>query len=116
VCFSRPLERLVEKLSLGPHRPAFVRILGVVAENLVAQTDTGLVSQLREPLTALIGFATVGWGGNEAAKDEFLVAGHREVLDGQCLEGFQRRILVFVKDTNEALMDIKRQIDEETVG
>ena len=59
---------------------------------------------------------TVGRVGDEASKSEVLVAGNREVLDGEVEEVLLGAALALVHHLVDGLRDVERQVDEDAVS
>merc|ERR1712070_542220 len=110
------LEVLVEELPLGEAHPPLAGLVLAKGVHGLDETVAGLLPELGQVLTDLVSLGTVGRVGDEASKSEVLVAGNREVLDGEVEEVLLGAALALVHHLVDGLRDVERQVDEDAVS
>merc|ERR1712070_67538 len=110
------LEVLVEELPLGEAHPPLAGLVLAEGVHGLDETVAGLLPELGQVLTDLVSLGTVGRVGDEASKSEVLVAGNREVLDGEVEEVLLGAALALVHHLVDGLRDVERQVDEDAVS
>jgi len=110
------LEGLVQELPLGEAHPPLVGLSVAVSVEKVEEAHVGLLTDLSEVGAELLLITTVGGLGAETTKSEGAVAGDGKVLDGISIENLLSLTLGLVCALHEASIDVKGDVDEETIG